>query len=298
MLWSSGGHKVKPKRTKRQSNANHITKTNSTKVKKAQKAKGFEELNTNSALIDEVLEGHKKLKNPQPLDPSQSRKRQKGRLPCTLNTLRWLKTKIKLSNLSPSEKVLMWGACSIGFFGSLRLGELLSKLETEFDPNTSLLKKDFVIVKGDKIDDRRALHLRIRSSKTNKTGKPETVIVYETNDACCPVKAAEKILHLNRNLSQDKPIFSLGNLKLLTQNKFNFHLKVLTEGSAYHGRLSGHSFRAGIPSILGKLGYSDEKLKKVGRWSSRAFTFYTKLGRTNRQQVAKLCSDVDKLKID
>ena len=81
-------------------------------LKKAQKAKGFKELNTNSPLIDEILEGHKKVKKPK-------NKNQKKRLPCTLNTLRWLKSEIKMSNLPNSEKILMWGACTIGFLDHL-----------------------------------------------------------------------------------------------------------------------------------------------------------------------------------
>ena len=182
-------------------------------------------------------------------------------------------------------------------FGSLRLGELLCKNENEFNPDLSLLKKDFVIVNGDETDERRALHLKIKAGKTNKTLKPETVIIYETKDVCCPVKAAEKILLLNKNLGSDQPIFNLEGAKLLTRCKFNATLKKLTAGTIHCGKLSGHSFRAGIPSILGKLGYSDSQLKKVGRWSSRAFEAYTKLGRTNRHQIAKLCSKVDKLQL-
>ena len=41
-------------------------------------------------------------------------------------------------------------------------------------------------------------------------------------------------------------------------------------------------------SMLGALGFSDEEVKAVGRWSSRAFEEYMLLPRTKRMQMAKL----------
>ncbi len=40
--------------------------------------------------------------------------------------------------------------------------------------------------------------------------------------------------------------------------------------------------------MLGALGFSDEEVKAVGRWSSRAFEEYMLLPRTKRMQMAKL----------
>jgi hypothetical protein len=48
-----------------------------------------------------------------------------------------------------------------------------------------------------------------------------------------------------------------------------------------------HSFRIGIASMLGTLGYSDDDVKAVGRWSSRAFEEYLLLPRTKRMQIAR-----------
>ena len=48
-----------------------------------------------------------------------------------------------------------------------------------------------------------------------------------------------------------------------------------------------HSFRSGVASMMGSQGFSDEEIKLVGRWSSRAFTAYTKLARTQRATMVK-----------
>ncbi len=48
-----------------------------------------------------------------------------------------------------------------------------------------------------------------------------------------------------------------------------------------------HSFRIGTASMLGSLGFDDEDVQAVGRWSSRAFEEYLMLPRTKRIAVAK-----------
>ena len=53
------------------------------------------------------------------------------------------------------------------------------------------------------------------------------------------------------------------------------------------GTISSHSFRSGVASMMGSQGFSDEEIKLVGRWSSRAFTAYTKLARTQRATMVK-----------
>jgi hypothetical protein len=48
-----------------------------------------------------------------------------------------------------------------------------------------------------------------------------------------------------------------------------------------------HSFRIGVASMLGSLGYCDDDIQAVGRWSSRAFEKYLRLPRTKRMHIAK-----------
>ena len=53
------------------------------------------------------------------------------------------------------------------------------------------------------------------------------------------------------------------------------------------GYITSHSFRAGIASLMGTLGYSDTQIKAIGRWSSAAFENYIKLPRTKRAEMAR-----------
>jgi hypothetical protein len=71
----------------------------------------------------------------------------------------------------------------------------------------------------------------------------------------------------------------------LTGSKLN---KLLKEwiGEVVPG-VSTHSFRIGAASMMGKLGFSDNDVKAVGRWGSRAFESYIRLPRTKRKMVAE-----------
>ena len=53
------------------------------------------------------------------------------------------------------------------------------------------------------------------------------------------------------------------------------------------GKISSHSFRIGITTMLGKLGYSDEEIMAIGRWSSSAFELYIRSPRAVRAKTAK-----------
>ena len=47
---------------------------------------------------------------------------------------------------------------------------------------------------------------------------------------------------------------------------------------------SGHSFRAGLATILSVLGFSEEEIKGWGRWKSEAYIRYLK-DQTHRKKV-------------
>ena len=249
-------------------------------------ALGFEQLDTSTPLMKEIFNGHN---NKQAQNASVKNCK---RLPCTLKLLNLLKTEIRLSNIPEKDKLMIWACCTVSFYGALRPGEALSKYENFFDPSLTLCKKDVKIVKG-RGGEKDAIHLDIKNSKTNKSGVAETIVIYSTNDSTCPVRAVHKLICNNVNISQNSPFFINENGKPLTQRKFNSILKTLTKSIAKHGVISGHSFRSGITSMLAKKGFSDSCLKKIGRWSSRAFKAYIKMKRTMRHEMAVACSNVN-----
>ena len=216
-------------------------------VQKSHVACGFKGLDQDSPLIKEVLLGHKNKHAQGRVNDIRAK-----RLPATINVLRFLKTKIRTSNLSSHEKITLWAACTICFYGALRSSEALSKYENFFDPTVTLCKKDVILCKDDDVE---SLHLTIKHSKTNKSGIDETVIIYANNSDLCPVKAAKKLLILNRDVPLSYPFFSLESGKPLSQRKFNSVLGDLTKDQIRGGTISSHRFELVSPLFWPKRGF-------------------------------------------
>ena len=94
------------------------------------------------------------------------------------------------------------------------------------------------------------------------------------------------VLNITSHLPLDSPAFCDSKGKALTLNRLNRCLNMFLNSHFKHGKISGHSFRAGLVTMFAKLGYDSFQLKQIGRWSSRAYECYIKLGQTKRFQMA------------
>ena len=103
-------------------------------------ANGFTELNYNTALIKETLEGSKNERIVE--REREEEEKDTERIACTPDILKLIKNQIIKSNMDKDEKIVVWAACTTAFHGGFRPGELLCKNETSFNPNFSLLKED------------------------------------------------------------------------------------------------------------------------------------------------------------
>jgi hypothetical protein len=108
---------------------------------------------------------------------------------------------------SQFEKIRFWAVGLASFFGSLRIGELLSEASKNFDPEKTLLWKDI------KISDDETVRLRIRSPKVENPGGDLIVLFRFPVKGVCPVEAfkayraaAEEIGLIDKNL----PVFRSG----------------------------------------------------------------------------------------
>ena len=103
---------------------------------------------------------------------------------------------------------------------------------------------------------------------------------------------------LNLTFSDQKPAFRTEDGKAYTGKLFNEDLKALL-GSVIDyttmGKISSHSFRIGIATMLGKLGFLDQDIMAIGRWSSSAFELYIRSPRAVRANTAKRMAKVKNL---
>jgi len=192
-----------------------------------------------------------------------------------LPTLKLLGHGISKQNWSPHTKQVIWTACTVAFFGSFRMGELLAEHENYFDRNSTLLWGDIK-----KFKDEIIVHIK-RPKSRNPKGEIVDLFPFPGHN-CCPVKALEYLALLSKKAKlENKPVFMFENGKLLTKNSFNSTIKqilslTLGKNSCY---IYGHSFRAAIPSLLAKHPEISNRRDILGwgRWCSEAYNLYTRL---------------------
>ena len=210
------------------------------------------------------------------------------RQPITPDILLLLKARLKSSSLAAVDKRLVWTVCTIAFFGAFRGVELLCRSESSFDPAYTLLAEDVVLVQGQQSDED-SLQLKIKAPKEDKLGRSVVVDVFRSREDICPVTAYQKWKALRPPGEAGQPAFRWADGTPLTSRKLNTIMRERLTGylEGADRLYTSHSFRTGAASMMGSLGYSDDDIKAIGKWTSNAFECYTKLPRTKRRAVAK-----------
>ncbi len=245
---------------------------------------GLEGTVIRSELVNLVLAGKKNQETIEKKKGEQS----KGRLPVTLAVMKLIKATLRDSKMDTERKVAIWAISCLAFNGSFRIHELLCKEEGKFDPQFTLLNKDIKLV-WDEAEKKEVIVLWLKWPKEDKKGQGVEVEVFESGNEVCPVKALKKWWLCAGSRQLDQPVFRQKNGQAWTGRLFNKELQELVGPhiDKSEGSITSHSFRSGVPSMLGRTGHTDEQLKTVGRWSSRAFEQYVKLPRTKRREMAK-----------
>lgn len=246
--------------------------------------KGIEPPSFRTALVNLVLKG---ISNK---EGAEKRGKKVGsRLPVTLNILRLLKILIGKLGIPKVDKKLLWTVCTVAFAGAFRIHELLCKTESIFDPAHTLLTDDVTLSTSHA--GAVTLHIRLKCPKESRNNADTIVDVYESGSDTCPI-AAYKTWFNEASHKEKMPIFRCKSGTPLTGKKFNTYIKSMLRPyiDQSKGKFVSHSFRIGLASMLGSLGYEDDDIKAAGRWSSRAFQTYLKLTRTKRARMGKTIS--------
>jgi hypothetical protein len=126
--------------------------------------------------------------------------------------------------------------------------------------------------------------VRLKNPKEAR-GTSVTVEMFANGAKWCPVKAYKLWKRTTFLVSRmNTVLLRKEDGSCYTGREFNAHLKTITknmaklEGESY----SSHSFRAGMATMMARLGYSDPDIQRQGRWASEAFLKYIKLGRATR----------------
>jgi hypothetical protein len=200
----------------------------------------------------------------------------------TFPLLKILGHEIALKNWDEMKKQVIWTAMLTAFFGSFRLGEILSKYENSFNVNETLLWKDVVFSKG-------VVTITIKIPKTRKTSVEFIDLFSFPDTRYCPILALKKLKTMQSTHTAEAPVFALTENTMLTPTAMTQTLRTLLEPhlGAEAALFSGHSFRAALPSALASCPEvsSDESIKSWGRWTSGSFRLYTRLKLNQRKHI-------------
>jgi len=242
-------------------------------------ARGMPDPSIRSETVNLILKGAQNKEARDRLANSKSVKQ-----PITEDDMLTLKTNLRSWDESSTNHRLIWAVATNLFHGLFRVRELLAEREGEFDPAFTMLTSDIRISDSGEFG---TIHFRLKAPKEDKKNRSKIVDVFGTGTDTCPVRAFKK-WHTKMDWPQDQPAFRWSNGTPLTAKKFNQILSThLGGGGGGQKPFTSHCFRIGAASRLGHLGYSDEDVKAMGRWSSRAFEEYLLHPRTKRAAIAK-----------
>ena len=213
----------------------------------------------NSFVVRKMLEGMKRTKS----------RGTDTRLPITYELLSKIVGILPNICSSSYESKLFAAAFSIAFFGFLRVGEIThSKSNGVFNHTIGI--EDVQVFDS-------SIQLHIASSKTDQYGSGVKLLISEQADnSVCPVFHLKHFLGVRPCLAG--PLFCHFGGKPVTRYQFSSLLKkAVTTLGVSQARYGTHSFRIGCATYSAMKGFSDEKIKLMGRRKSPAFKTYIRV---------------------
>ena len=165
------------------------------------------------------------------------------------------------------------------------MGELLSSHENSFDSATTLVWENVNFVDSNEV----LIHIPY-SKTTGFKGKMIDIFEIKGNKNC-PVSALKRLKRMfekEEKCGLSRPVFSFKTGKNLTRSKLNKWLEIILQDFVdSNHKITGHSFRAGIPSTLASFPNENtiRDIKQWGSWESNCFLKYTKQEREKRRAL-------------
>ena len=197
---------------------------------------------------------------------AQPRGARPTRLPITLEVLRSL-FRAWVGPPPLYDKVMLWAACTLGFFAFLRAGEFT------FVPGRGQALLTPEDIRVDSHYRPTFLAVTLRGSKTDPFGAGCTLYVGHTQTQICPVVAV--LAYLTIRPPVPGPLFIYADGSPLTRSGLVSAVRsALSTSGADLSRFTGHSFRIGAATSAALAGLPDSLIQTLGRWKSSAFLRY------------------------
>lgn len=198
------------------------------------------------------------------------------RLPVSLELLRRLTRSLPHVTSSAYEHRMYKAMFVLPFFGMLRLSEFTTSATTA--PQHTLKLGDVALPGGLP----RRVIITISSYKHANGKRPVSLQIggRPTDPALCPVRAMEEFLAVRGAAAG--ALFSFPDGNGISRATFN---QVLRAAAAHGGidvsRVTSHSFRIGGATAAADAGFSDDEIRRMGRWKSNAVQKYIRIDMFN-----------------
>ena len=126
----------------------------------------------------------------------------------TMSLLRQIKEELaRASDLLPSDKLMLWSAFTLAFYGFLRSSEFTAPSATQFNPLVHLSNSDVSFNSGG------CLTLHLKSSKTDPYRQGCTLLIAPSHRSVCACMGSQKV-PLHAFLQQHFPALCIPVWKL------------------------------------------------------------------------------------
>ncbi|XP_022302388.2 uncharacterized protein LOC144627038, partial [Crassostrea virginica] len=171
------------------------------------------------------------------------------------------------------QRCLLRSLFLLAFHAFLRLGEITTK--STADAHKVLQRSDLHFeYNGSSL---KSVQIVMRDFKTNKNHTPIIISLQAMHDSSfCPVQALFEYLHMSKHTSG--PLFQTLDAQPISYSFVSAHLRSAIKFVGLDPlQFKGHSFRIGAATYAASLGYSDQLIKKMGRWNSDVFHRYIRI---------------------
>lgn len=186
-------------------------------------------------------------------------------------TGRELRAFISVLDLSKFDDALVFALACLGFFGFMRVGEMLAP-GSVYDSSRVLTLSALTWSPG-------RLSVLLKSSKGDPLRNGVRIALAAAPGPVCPIKAIlGYLVHRSRLLPSPDPfttpLFITRGGRPVSKAWFSTRLSELARSAGVVGEVKPHSLRIGAATAAWRAGFSDSQIKCLGRWKSAAFLRY------------------------
>ena len=191
------------------------------------------------------------------------------RLPITMSVMRQLKGALADDlQIASQDKLMLWSAFTLAFFGFLRSSEFTSPSPTHFNPLVHLACSDISFTSDG------SLVLQLKASKTDPFRMGCSITLAPSGRSVCAVRAMHHYL-AHRPPGNSTPLYIFSSGQFLTRDKVTAILRLQLQHLGFATEsYAPHSFRIGAATTAAEAGLPPWLIQTLGRWSSNCYTQY------------------------